>query len=530
MKVLFLWLLILTAGSALAQATSPETEQPSKNGEQQVFRDQLGRETPRGSVTGFLQAIDSGDYTLAAEFLDLRNLPREVRKIEPSEIASNLAVVIERNIWLDPQGLSENPKGVSGDGLPPYRDKLAVINRGEKEYILLLQRVPDGAGQSIWKISNATVADLKELYDVFGYGPITKYFAKRLPNQRILGVDLFKWVMGAGASVLGYLLFWVLGHFCAHIFVKQDLSLRKRLKYFLTRPLAFLIAILIGRSVLADLGLGLSGQALSQLAPLGMIALVWTILSLVSLIQYVLVLRLNRQERPGAVVLLRPVTNVFKIIILFAIIIEWLQANGFNVTTFLAGLGVGGIAVALALQKPLEDFFAAVTLVTQQNIRIGNFCRIGDVMGTVEEIGLRSTRVRTLGNTIVSFPNSLVVRGPIENFTERDTILYMTTLRLKLDNTGEQVENVLQGLRDVLKTHDRILDDRSRIRFERFGMDAIELVAFIYIDTRDFSEYLRYVEDVNLQFIKVFDRLGIQLALPAREVRRLSQPGNGEQD
>ena len=120
-------------------------------------------------------------------------------------------------------------------------------------------------------------------------------------------------------------------------------------------------------------------------------------------------------------------------------IVSWMDNLGYEVTTILAGLGVGGVAVALAAQKSLENLIGSITIYTSQPVHVGDFCKFGETLGTVEEIGLRATQLRTLGRTMVHIPNALFASGAIENLTQRDKILYRTRLRLSYHDTPEQV-------------------------------------------------------------------------------------------
>ena len=160
-------------------------------------------------------------------------------------------------------------------------------------------------------------------------------------------------------------------------------------------------------------------------------------------------------------VLMRPLANAIKLLIAVGAVLLWLDNIGINITTVLAGLGVGGVAVALALQKPMEDVFGAVTLYTQQPVRVGDFCRIGTERGTIEEIGLRTTRIRTLTNSVIAVPNSKLASEPIENISARQKIRYRPTLRLRYDTTPEQLQQVLEGIRGLLGSHERVLQDDS---------------------------------------------------------------------
>ena len=177
--------------SSQAQDTTAAAGPESKETVQSPPTDDvLLRSTPRGSVQGFRKAAEEADFVKAVEFLDLRNLPSKYKSVKPELLARMLAIIIEREIWIDQEGLSNDPLGDIGDGLPSYRDELGRIEDGDEEFVLLMQRVPRGDGKFIWKVSNATVAKIADLYDEFGYGPVAEAIAKSVPDVRFLGVEL----------------------------------------------------------------------------------------------------------------------------------------------------------------------------------------------------------------------------------------------------------------------------------------------------------------------------------------------------
>jgi MscS family membrane protein len=226
--------------------------------------------------------------------------------------------------------------------------------------------------------------------------------------------------------------------------------------------------------------------------------------------------RLLKMERRGAAVLLRPISNAVKSLIAVGATLMYLDNLGINITTVLAGLGVGGIAVALALQKPMEDVFGAVTLYSQQPIRVGDFCRIGNETGTIEEIGLRTTRIRTLADTVIAIPNAKLANEPIDNISAREKILFRPVLRLRYDTTPKQLQKVLDGVRELLSSHESVLRDGHRARFKEIAADALLVEVYAYLNTTDWAEYLELAEELNMKILGVVADAGTSLSPPAR--------------
>jgi len=521
----------LPAGSVVAQETAPPpaaaAAAPAEPAGPLVPTDTFDRGTPRRSMEGFLKAVDAADWESAAEYLDLRNLPSRYQEADPELLAKGLAIVIQRQLWADIEELSDLPDGKEGDGLPSYRDELGRVRADGEEYVLLMQHVPRGDGVKIWKISNRTVAQTETLYDKFGYGPVAEYLFERMPGGTFIGVEYFKWVFMIGAGAIAYALMYLIGLLLARWLGDPSKPVYARIRRFFTVPFALLVTVLVMNSVLDSVGVGITAQKIQRAQTLGTIVWTWVLLAGATLIRDIYSEHLEGLGKPGAVVLLRPATNAIRMLIVLGAILVWLDNVGFNITTLLAGLGVGGVAVALALQKPLEDVLGALSLYTQQPVRIGDFCRIGQDLGTVEEIGLRTTRLRTLANTVLAIPNAKLATEQIDNFSARRMILYRPQLRLRYDTTREQLQQILDSIREMLAAHEHVLQEAPRVRFIGFGDDALILEIFAYVTTKDYATYLEYAEDVNLKVLSIIAAAGTTLALPARtlHVEGAGDPG-----
>jgi MscS family membrane protein len=205
------------------------------------------------------------------------------------------------------------------------------------------------------------------------------------------------------------------------------------------------------------------------------------------------------------------------------IVVVTADSLGIPLTPVLAGLGVGGVAVALAAQNSIENLLGGVNLFMDRPAHVGDFCRFGDKMGTIEEIGLRSTRVRTLDDTVISIPNAAFSKMELENYSRRRKVWYHPRLQLEKTSSADQVRFVLVEVRRMLYSHPRVDPDPARIRFAEFGPSSLELDVFAYVTVTDFGEYLEIAEDLNLRIMEILARGGLRLAVPAQ--RTLVEPG-----
>jgi MscS family membrane protein len=514
----FLLCLLLTPAAGTAQEMVDSSAEPEALREA-VFTDNLGRDTPRSSFEGFLAAAEQFDFEAARQFIDLRNLPYDVSRLGGEELARQLDFIIKRGMHIDVNHLSERPAGEIVDGLPDYRDELGRVVTDEGEEVLLMQRVPGQGDDFIWKVSNETIARIPALYDYFSYpGWIEKVREKVPGDAGFLGVELFKWVIVLGIVLVSAPFVWLLGLALSRVISKPGAPLHVPVRKLFTRPLPlFAVGIIVGL-VLEELGLSVTAHRVIESKTLITIVTVWIIFSLIDLARAKRRQKFLARGRTDAHVLGRPLANALKLLTLIVATLVWLSNSGVNITTLLAGLGVGGVALALALQKPIEDLLGAISIYSQQPIQTGDLCKYGSVFGTIEEIGLRTTRIRTLDNTLVSVPNSIIAHGAIENFSARETLLYHPELPLRYDTTHEQLQDIIEGIGSMARTHEKVVADSVRVRFIEFAENAMIVRARIYIDETDFSNYLAVVEDLNLSIMKIVQNAGAHFAQGARTV------------
>jgi len=529
----FLLLLFILVGLSLTSAAWAQQEQTEEvqtleQGvvEDVAFKDNLGRDTPRSSFIGFLTLTEKFDYAGAAEYLDMRNLPRSVRNFSGEELAMQLDFVIKRGMKIDVAHLSKKITGQVVDGLPDYRDELGHIVSDEGEQVLLMQRVPGLDDNFIWKVSNASIAKIPALYDYFSYPDWVENIRERVPdNAGFLGVELFKWVIVVGAAVISAPVFWLVGFVLSWLISKPGSPLHRPVRRLFTRPLALIAVMLLTGKLLEELGLGATAQAIVETKTLMTMVVVWIVFSLIDLA------RAKRREtfiaegRSDAHILGRPMANAVKLMILLLATLIWLANTGIDITTLLAGLGVGGIALALALQKPIEDLLGAVSIYSQQPIITGDLCKYGGILGRIEEIGLRTTRIRTLNNTLVSVPNCLIAHGAIENYSAREKMLYHPELPLRYDTSAEQMQAIIAAIHELASNHEDVITKSVRIRFTEFSENSMIIKARIYVDTSDFSTYLGVVTDLNMGIMKIVQDNNAHFAQGAKTV--MLEYGNG---
>jgi len=198
------------------------------------------------------------------------------------------------------------------------------------------------------------------------------------------------------------------------------------------------------------------------------------------------------------------------------IIIYSLQNLGADMVPLLAGLGVGGLAVALAAQRTFANFIGSLILYANKPVKVGDFCRYGDQIGTVEYIGVLATRIRSLERTIVTVPNAEFSEMKIDNFSVRDRLLLKAVLQLRYETTSEQLRYILARLRELLLGHPKVTPVPARVRFIGYGPYSKNVEVFAYLDCNDYDTFLAIQEDVLLRMEDVVKEAGSGFALPSQ--------------
>ena len=503
-------LLAWPAGAQEAQVAEPVPAPPAG-----VPEDELGRGSPRGALQGYLAACRAQDYEKAARFLDLR----QIQEDGPT-LARQLRVVLSRTLWVDVEGLSADGEGRPNDGLPAYRDRVGTIETQRGKADILLQRVPREDGVRIWQFAGVTVAQVPALWDEFGYGVLERFLPKIFFEFQLLDIALWQWiallVLVLVAAIVSWLLTVAIVWFLRPLARRTDTTIDDALLEGAAGPIRLVAAVLIFRAGLVPLGLDLEAMNVISrlLSAIFIVAATWLLLRAIDVLSGRIEQRLVERGQGTATAAVPPGRKAVKGLIFVLAFVAILDSFGFSVTALIAGLGVGGIAVALAAQKTIENLFGGMTLYGDRPVRVGDFCRFGDKVGTVEEIGIRSTRVRTLDRTVVTIPNAEFSNLQLENFAERDRMRLFAMIGVRYETTPDQLRYILVEVRKLLYAHERVTADPARIRFVGFGAYSLDLELFAYVNTSDWGEFLGIREDIYLRIMDIIEASGTGFAFP----------------
>jgi MscS family membrane protein len=491
----------------------------------------VGGDTPRRAVRGFLAAARDSNFSGAASYLDLRRRPPAARPAQGRVLAQQLWVVLDRALAPDPEQLSDDLDGQPDDGLPPRVDRVGTIVTRRGPVDILLQRVTNDEGDPVWRVAAGTVAQIPALYAELGYGVVEDLLPRPLLAWRVLDIALWQWIALLLLIVLAYGASWIAARSMVRLLEpmvrRSRTSVDERFLEALIGPARLAIGLLLVAVAVLALGLPLAARdafaGLERAA--GIIIVAWALVRLVDVGAGMAVERLRGRGRPAAVSMVPLGSKAAKVLVIALSVIATLQNVGMNVTGILAGLGIGGLAIALAAQKTVENLFGGITLILDQPVRVGDFCRFGDRVGTIEDVGLRSTRVRTLDRTVVSVPNGQFSALPLENFSARDRIWFHPKIGLRYETTPDQLRYVLVEIRTLLYAHPMVDPDPARIRFVGFGDSSLDLEVFAYVRTADYGEFLAVCEDLYLRIMEIVAASGTGFAFPSQTLYMAADSG-----
>ena len=477
--------------------------------------DALGRSTPKGTVFGFIKSATQGDYELALQYLDTKR-----KGVSAQKLIDALQIILDRGFSGKLAMLSTKPEGSLNDNLPPSKERIGTVETSSGSLDILLERIQRSNHPPIWLFSAETLAGVPRTYQELEVDTLDAYLPKFLSKTWLLWFPLWQWFVILLVIPLSFVLATLVTRLITPLLLllvrriakvegdQQGVRLAGPIRILLLAFAAWFISLL-SQSVLTSAFWTYTASTLT------VIGATWLCVGFIDIL-------FNLRERQLAaasadkislVQLGRKLSKILAVIVGTLIIF---YIADINLTAVLAGLGVGGIAVALAAQKTLENLLGGITIVSDQPIRVGDFCRVGDYLGTVQAVGLRSTRIRTLDRTIVSIPNGQLATMNLENFTLRDKIWFKHVLNLRYETTPEQLRYILAEIREMLYKHPKVETPSARVRFIGFGDSSLNQEVFAYVLETENETFLHIQEDLLLRIMDIIEASGSGFAFPSQ--------------
>ncbi|MCP5269791.1 MAG: mechanosensitive ion channel family protein [Burkholderiaceae bacterium] len=480
-------------------------------------------DSPRASLARFFGDVRSGRWQEAARYLVVP--PAQAGR--GAELARRLKAVIDDTGWIELETVSDAPAGRLDDGLPPQQEEIARFTLDGRDEVLRMVRRRDAQGDH-WAFSPATVASIDDWYDRLPDRWLRDAFVRSGATDLLrpgpLELLWWQWIAMAGllavawlgARVLGGLAQWVLRAITRRTPTPWD----DRLVDGLTRPLRLALGLGIVKAGTGALMLVTPAfRFVDGLTAAGLVFCgFWALWLAVDVWSRQLMERSWSRGSTSAHTLISVGGNLARGAVALAGLLTVISALGYPVGTLLAGLGIGGLAIAFGAQKTIANLFGSVSIAVDQPFRVGDFVEVDGVKGVVEHIGLRSTRLRTLDRTLVSIPNGVLADQRSESYAARDRFRLATTIGLTYGTTRAQMTQVLAGFERTLREHPKIWPESIVVRFVGFGASSLDIDVMAWFVVPTFNDFQICREQVLLDFMQVVEAAGADFAFPTRTV------------
>ena len=492
--------------------------------------DPFGRDTPRQTVQGFISALSDNDYLLASNYLNLSKSDNPATVIRQFKQALDAGGRFQTDLQL-----SNVAEGNLTDQLPPSQERVGDIRIGDQNIPLLLERVTSKTGAQYWQFSNETLKPLAEVVENTEPTLVARYTSETLQDKKLFGYQLTDLVAAVvltiSSFVLTYVLVWLLYHLLKLAYPRvRGLNLPLTRKVIL--PLSVVIMALMLSEVMVYAGVSVTlREPVNRFTEIASwLAMTWLLLRVIDAIfsrAEAMSYKRNHIERVSILGLLRKIVKA--LLLIFATIVIFGNL-GFDLTTGIAALGVGGLALALGAQKTIENLVGSVVVVADSPVRVGDYCKFGAYEGTVVDIGIRSSRVRTLSRTIVTIPNGDFSSMHIENYAARDMFRFLNNIYLKRTAKIDEVFRLVKDLNTFIDKHELTNQEWNQVNINELRQDCYVIQLQAYVNATGIIEFY---DKQNLLFVDILnevDKYDVEHALPTQQLIVNQNELTGEDD
>jgi MscS family membrane protein len=353
-----------------------------------------------------------------------------------------------------------------------------------------------------------------------------------LLDQTFLGISLGRFAAAFGVLIAAMVIKRILGHLFATVLLPIAQKTRTRYDDLfldgLRRPAEFLV-LLGGLFVILQIlqlpsePVDIDRFAHALLKVLITFDIAWVLFNLVTLLDSYLERWVSHTESTLDDHMLPFLRKSLRAFIVFMAILMVIQNLGYSISGLLASLGIGGLAVALAAKDTLSNIFGSLMIILDRPFHIGDWIKAGDMEGTVEEVGFRSTKIRTFAKTLITVPNNKIADMPLDNFSRMSKRRIKLSIGVTYETTPAQIRAAVEHIRAMLKSHPAINQEFMLVHFTDFGESSLDILVYCFTTTTVWGEYLEAREDVSLQIMDILEQLGVSIAFPSRSVY-LQQP------
>lgn len=469
--------------------------------------------TPRAAVINHLLYLQSDRYqpeTSARSF-----------ELQDQEKAKQIAIKLKQ--IYDGRGYFIAVDHIPDD--PNYRDSIL----GQHRYIVVpeLEEISLEKRGEQWLYTAKSIRAIEKIHaEVFPFG--TDFLVKLFPrigHKRFFGLELWQHFGFLLLILLGFiahkLIYLLIGN-VIHSFIRSKVSRQVADRFLLpiSRPISFIIVVVIILNLLPILQLPPKGMHLLTIAMRATIPLFATILfyRLADIVGAYLEKMAAKTETTLDDQLAPLVRKSLKLFVILTGTLFILQNLEFDITALLAGLSIGGLALALAAQDTIKNLFGSIMIFLDRPFQIGDWIIIGDGQGTVEEVGFRSTRIRSFANSLIYVPNGKLVDMTIDNMGMRRYRRMSTTISITYDTPADLILAFRSGMEEIVKKHPDVWQDFYIIRLSEMGSHSLNIMFYIFFDVPNWLEEMRCKEEVLTQIIRLAEELGVRFAFPTSTI------------
>lgn len=414
-------------------------------------------------------------------------------------------------------------------GAIPTQANYIDTTTGQAIYVLdkLLPQVYVEKINGKWYYAKETINAIPSLYkSVFPFGiNIEQYFKGKVWNAKFLGVKIWQYLCLIMLFAVFYLLYYIIIGFVTLVF-KTFTKSGAFAKYFhkksnskkIKHLFSLLFATVILKKIVPLLVLPplLSSVVLKGLDILGVFFILFIVLNIITIVFSMLGKSADKTESKMDNQLLPVLRKMAKTLVWIGGGIYILSYLNVNLTAVLAGLSIGGLALALAAQDTVKNFLGSVMIFIDRPFQIGDWIHFDDIDGIVEEVGIRSTRIRTFSNSLVYVPNAHLANATVDNMGLRKFRRYKTSLGITYDTTPNMINIFVEGIKEIIKAHPTTRKDYFEVSFEGFGNSSLNILLYCFFEANNWSKELKGKHELNYAIIKLANDLGIRFAFPTQ--------------
>ena len=532
-------LFLATLQTPLAAQAPSSAEQPAAE-QQPAEPTPLPSETPTDALTSLLAEIDAMRASPGSSD-HLRRASNLLAGVNNSADLADQLILFQRVIdAFDRETVVRTVRYAQAAGATPGQSQDADRQRLDVPITHTTQSAPDGTPITLsltftqspggWRIAPASLISAQRASDLIGLHPLEALLRGagmgEIVDEAVLGVRYYQWIGLALIIFLAVTFDFILRSIVRVItrrYIRkeedgQTQSDTSALVGKLARPLGLTGGAILAWFLIALLELPITADQIFRTATkaLALLAGTWSIYRLVDVVAEFFARRAAKTKNTYDDLLIPLIRKAIKIFVVAYGLVFIAESFSLPITSLVAGLGIGGLAFAFAAKDTIENFFGSVAVIVDSPFVVGDWIVVGDVEGTVEELGFRSTRVRTFYNSLVTVPNATLVRATVDNYGKRRFRRFRTMLQIEYGTPPDTIEAFCEGVREIVRQHPYTRKDYYEVHLNGFGAHSLDILLYVFFRVPDWSVELQERQRLMLDIIRLAQKLGVAFAFPTQ--------------